>query len=192
MLVVLALTVVLSTFAFNFNVTLTVLAGQTLHTNAQVYGILSAVFGAGALVGALAAASLGRASVRVMLLGSLVFTGSELLLAPVQSPWLAGMLLFTTGAGFTAWSANSNASMQLSAPDHLRGRIIGLYFYAFNGTGPLGGLLAGWLCARGGTELAFAVAGIAGLAGTAVAAVQLRPKRGIQIPRRRAELRRAT
>jgi predicted MFS family arabinose efflux permease len=195
MLVVLGLTVVLSTFAFNFNVTLPVLAGQTLNTSAQVYGILSALFGAGALVGALAAASLGRASTRVLLLGSLVFTGSELLLAPVTTPWLAGLLLFVTGAGFTAWSANSNASMQLAAPDHLRGRIIGLYFYAFNGTGPLGGLLAGWLCARGGTELAFAVAGVVGLAGTAVAAVQLRPKRGIRIPRRpqqQPELGRAT
>ena len=49
---------------------------------------------------------------------------------------LAGTLLFFTGAGFTVWSANSNASMQLAAPDHLRGRIIGIYFYAFNGTGP--------------------------------------------------------
>ncbi len=191
MLVVLGLTVVLSTFAFNFNVTLPVLAGQTLNTNAQVYGILSALFGAGALVGALAAASLGRASTRVLLLGSLVFTGSELLLAPVTTPWLAGLLLFVTGAGFTAWSANSNASMQLAAPDHLRGRIIGLYFYAFNGTGPLGGLLAGWLCAKGGTELAFAVAGVVGLAGTAVAAVQLRPKRGIRIPRQGAAAGRA-
>jgi MFS family permease len=112
----------------------------------------------------------------------------------VTTPWLAGLLLFVTGAGFTAWSANSNASIQLAAPDHLRGRIIGLYFYAFNGTGPVGGLLAGWLCAKGGTELAFAVAGVVGLAGTAVAAVQLRPKRGIRIPRRaqqRAELGRA-
>jgi MFS family permease len=171
-----------------------VLAGQTLNTNAQVYGILSALFGAGALVGALAAASLGRASTRVLLIGAVVFTGSELLLAPVTTPWLAGLLLFVTGAGFTAWSANSNASIQLAAPDHLRGRIIGLYFYAFNGTGPVGGLLAGWLCAKGGTELAFAVAGVVGLAGTAFAAVQLRPKRGIRVPRRaqhRAELGRA-
>ena len=111
-----------------------------------------------------------------MIIGSLVFTGSELLLAPVQNAVLAGMLLFFIGAGFTVWSANSNASMQLAAPDRLRGRIIGIYFYAFNGTGPLGGLLAGWLCATGGTELAFLVAGIVGLAGTGVAAQQLRGK----------------
>jgi MFS family permease len=53
--------------------------------------------------------------------------------------------------------------MQLAAPDHLRGRVIGLYFYAFNGTGALAGILTGWLCAAGGTELAFVVAGLIGI-----------------------------
>jgi MFS family permease len=109
-----------------------------------------------------------------MIVGALVFTGSELLLGPAKNAVLAGVLLFVVGAGFTVWSANSNASMQLAAPDRLRGRIIGIYFYAFNGTGPLGGLLVGWLCATGGTELAFVVAGILGLAGTGVAAQRFR------------------
>jgi MFS family permease len=192
MLVVLGLTVVLSTFCFNFNVTLPVLAYTTLHTHALVFGILSAVFGAGALAGALIAASRGRASAKVMIIGSLVFAGSELLLAPMRGPVLVGALLFLTGAGFTVWSANSNASLQLAAPDRLRGRIIGLYFYAFNGTGPLGGLLAGWLCAKGGTELAFIVAGVVGLAGTAVAAQRLSGRPPVrEIPRLRLAHRRA-
>jgi MFS family permease len=190
MLIVLGLTVMLSTFCFNFNVTLPVLADQTLHADAVVYGLLSAVFGAGALVGALTAASLGRASTKVMIAGSLVFTGSELLLAPVHGAVLAGILLFFVGAGFAAWSANSNTSMQLAAPDRLRGRIIGIYFYAFNGTGPVGGLLAGWLCARGGTALAFAVAGFLGLAATAVAAAQLRGRSPLVGLRRLSPLRR--
>ncbi|HEV7133428.1 MAG TPA: MFS transporter [Gaiellaceae bacterium] len=179
MMIVIMLTLIVSTFSFNFNVTLPVLAYSTLHVQAQVYGILSALFGAGALVGALTAAALGRASAKVMLAGSLVFTGAELGLAPVHTPILAGALLFLTGAGFTAWSANSNATMQLAAPDRLRGRIIGIYFYAFNGTGPAAGLLAGWLCARGGTQLAFIVAGCAGLAGTAVAAVRMQRARRV-------------
>jgi MFS family permease len=192
MLVVLGLTVVLSTFCFNFNVTLPVLAYTTLHTHALVFGILSAVFGAGALAGALIAAARGRASAKVMIIGSLVFASSELLLAPLRGPVLVGALLFLTGAGFTVWSANSNASLQLAAPDRLRGRIIGLYFYAFNGTGPLGGLLAGWLCAKGGTELAFLVAGIVGLAGTAVAAQRLSGRPPVrEIPRLRLAQRRA-
>ncbi len=173
MLVLLSLTFVLSTFSFNFNVTLPVLAKVTLHGHSYVYGLLSAAFGAGALVGALAAASLGRASTKVLLIGGVVFTGGELLLAPLHSAVLAGVLLFIVGAGFTAWSANSNASLQLAAPDHLRGRVIGLYFYAFNGTGALAGILTGWLCDTGGTELAFVFAGILGLVATGLAALSL-------------------
>jgi MFS family permease len=183
MLAVLALTVVLSTFAFNFNVTLPVLAKITLHGHGAVYGFLSAVFGAGALAGALIAASRARASTRVMIIGALVFTGAEVLLAPARNEYAAGLLLFLIGAGFTAWSANSNASVQLAAPDRLRGRIIGIYFYAFNGTGPVAGLFAGWLCAQGGTELAFALAGVIGIAGTVAAAAALRRRPPIQIPR---------
>jgi MFS family permease len=189
MLVLLTLTVVLSTFAFNFNVTLPVLAYETLQQPVWVYSLLSSVFGAGALVGALVAASLGRASTKVLLVGATVFTAAELLLAPVHTAWLAGALLFVVGAGFTAWSANSNASIQLAAPDHLRGRIIGLYYYAFNGTASLAGFFVGWLCAHGGTELAFAVAGIVGLAGTFWSATRLRgrtPVSQLPVPLRRA------
>jgi MFS family permease len=163
MLVILSLVFVISTFSFNFNVTLPVLAKVTLNGHSYVYGLLSAAFGVGALVGALAAASLGRASMKALLVGGLVFSSAELLLAPVNSALLAGVLLFFVGAGFTAWSANSNAIMQLAAPDHLRGRVIGLYFYAFNGTGAVAGILTGWLCSLGGTELAFVVAGLVGL-----------------------------
>jgi MFS family permease len=95
------------------------------------------------------------------------------LLAPVQSAILAGVLLFFVGAGFTAWSANSNAIMQLAAPDHLRGRVIGLYFYAFNGTGAIAGILTGWFCAVGGTELAFVVAGLIGIVAVFATALSL-------------------
>jgi MFS family permease len=148
-----------------------------------VYGALSSLFGAGALLGALVAANLGRASTKVMLVGAAVFTGAELLLAPAKTPWLAGLLLFVVGAGFTAWSANSNASMQLRAPDHLRGRIIGIYFYAFNGTASVAGFLVGWMCSFGGTELAFFVGGVVGIAATVWSAFRLVPRERRVLPR---------
>jgi MFS family permease len=176
MLIVLALTVVLSTFCLNFNVLLPVLAKRTLEAGPQTLGLLSALFGAGALIGALVAASANRASLKLMLIGAFVFTAAELLLAPERSVPLTGALLLLAGLGFTVWSANSNSALQLQAPDHLRGRVVGLYFYAFNGTGPLGGILAGWLSARGGTGLAFFVAGAAGLLGTLLAASRLRAR----------------
>jgi MFS family permease len=187
MLIVLSLTLLLSTFTFNFNVTLPVLAKITLHGQGYVYGFLSAVFGAGALAGALFAASRSRASIRVLLAGAFVFTASTAFLAAAHGVWLAAVLLFLVGAGFTAWSANSNASMQLAAPDRLRGRVIGLYFYAFNGTGAIAGLMTGWLCDVGGTELAFAVSGIIGLVAVGATALSLGWNPRIVTRRRRAD-----
>jgi MFS family permease len=167
-LLVLILVVVVSTFCLNFNVLLPVLAKQTLHAGPRTFGALSAAFGVGALMGGLLSAAQGRARKSLMLVGSAGFGASELLLAPGASVWLDGILLLLAGISFSTWSSNSNSIVQLAAPDHLRGRVIGLYFFAFAGTGALGGVLAGWLIHVGGTELAFSVAGIAALVSTAV------------------------
>ena len=182
---VLAITLVVSATGFNFRVLLPVLASQTLHAGAAVFGGLFACFGAGALLGALGAAALGRASWKALVLGSAGFSGAMLLLAPVRSAAAAAALLFVIGFCFSTWTANSQSILQLTAPDRLRGRVLGLYLFAFAGFSPVGGLLAGWLADVGGTELAFAVAGVAGLTVTALAVARLR---GTFVPRRRAPL----
>jgi MFS family permease len=174
---VLIVVLVVSTFGFNMNVVLPLLASNTLHAGPRTFGLVSASFGLGALVGALLAASLSRARKRILLGGTALFGLFELVLAPVHTTAMACVLLFLIGVAFTTWTSNSNAGVQLQAPDHLRGRVVGLYYYAFNGTGPLGGLLAGWLCAVGGTELAFAVAGAATVAATVYGAAALRRRR---------------
>lgn len=171
---VLASVVVFSTLAFNFNVVLPVLAKDTLRSGPETYGTIFACFGAGALVGALLSASLGRTSWVVFVLAGAGMGAAELVLAPMRSVAAASVLLFALGVCFTLWTSTANSTLQLRAPEQLRGRIVGLYFYAFNGAAPLGGLLVGWLCSRGGTELSFAVAGAAGLAMTAYCATQLR------------------
>ncbi len=173
-LVTLVIVAVVSTFSFNLNVILPVLASTTLHAGPQTFGLISACFGAGALIGALVSASVGRASWKIVTLGTGLFGLAELLLAPERSVWAAGVLLVVLGAAFTTWTSNANSGVQLEAPDHLRGRVVGLYFYAFNGAAPLGGLLVGWLSARGGTELALVVGGIAALLMTVIGAVALR------------------
>ncbi len=159
----LTLVFVMSTFCLNFNVLLPVLAKQTLHSGPQVFGVLSGVFGVGALIGALVSAHVSRATMGTTVVGSAGFALCELLIAPVRTTFVIVILLFVAGICFTTWSSNSNSLVQLAAPDHLRGRVVGLYFFAFAGTGTLGGILSGWLTAAGGTELAFAVAGLAGL-----------------------------
>jgi MFS family permease len=163
-----------STFSFNFNVLLPVIAQTTLDSGPDVFGIISAFFGAGALVGALLSAALGRASMRALIAGTAGFGASELLLAPQSSVAAASLLLFATGVCFTVWTSNANSALQLEAPDDMRGRVIGLYYFAFNGSGPLGGVLTGWLAATGGTVAALLVAGSLSVGAAALLAGRLR------------------
>ncbi len=178
-LLALVIVFVVSTLSFNFNVLLPVLAGQTLGSDAGVFGLVTAAFGAGALLGALLSASLGRASWTVLVGAVAGFGVAQLAVAPLRDATAAAVLLFVAGACFTLWTSAANSTVQLSTPGPLRGRVIGLYYFAFNGAGPAGGVLAGWLAARGGTELAFAVSGVSALA---VAAVAVAVRRSAEHP----------
>jgi MFS family permease len=144
------------------------------------FGLLSASFGLGALVGALATATFRGASWRLFASGATGFGVLALALSPVTNAFLAGGLLFAIGVSFTLFTANANALVQLSSPDVLRGRMIALYLFAFVGIAPVGGLLAGWLADLGGTQLAFAVAGATSLVTIAVASAF---RRNAQTPR---------
>src|ERR1019366_3729252 len=152
---VLVMMLVIATISINFNVLLPVLASRTLNSGPEIFGILSALFGFGALIGALFSASLGRASRHTMVIGAALFSVSEI-----------GLALVVTGIAFTLYSSQANATLQLAVTDQMRGRVLGIYGYVFFGTAPLGGLLAGWLAEVGGTELAFLVAGLIGVAAT--------------------------
>jgi MFS family permease len=159
----LVMMLVVATIGMNFNVLLPVLARVTLHSGADVFGLVSACFGAGALVGALVAASMGRAPIAVLVVAAGGFGIFETLLGFQSTTVGAVIVLVFVGVCFTLYTANSNSTLQLVIPDQLRGRVMALYAYVFFGTAPLGGLFAGWLADRGGTRLAFIVAGSAGV-----------------------------
>jgi MFS family permease len=161
--VVLVVVTVVSTVGFNFHVLVPLLASQTLDVGPEVFGILSAAFGLGALVGALATASLREASPRAFVGGAIGFSVVMLALTLVKSVEVALVLLFGLGLSFALFTASANALLQLASPSHLRGRVMSLYLFAFAGLAPIGGLVAGWLAEQGGTPLAFGVAGASGL-----------------------------
>ncbi len=168
---ILGVVTVVSTVGFNFHVLVPLLASDQLSVGPEGFGLLSASFGLGALVGALTTATFRRASWRLFATGATGFGVLALALAPVTNAVLAGVLLFAVGISFTLFTANANALVQLGSPDILRGRMIALYLFAFVGLAPVGGLLTGWLANLGGTELAFAVAGVTSLATIALASI---------------------
>ena len=163
----------LSTVSFNFDVLLPLVARRTLDADADVFGLIAAVFGAGALCGALFLATLGKASLRLLLAGAGGFGLLELVLAPQQELVAVCVLLFATGICYMLWGTSALASLQLAAPQHLRGQAASLYYFAFMGGAPLGGLLAGWLTAVGGTQLAFLIGGVLSLGMAALGTLRL-------------------
>jgi MFS family permease len=181
-MVTLAMMVVFSSVCFNFNIILPLLAKDTLGAGPRTFGIISACFGAGALIGALSAAAMANARWRTMFAGAAGFGICELFIAPLHTVALTGALLFVCGIFFTSYTANSNSSVQLASADYIRGRVLGLYYYAWNGLAPFGALLVGFLCDRGGTELAFAVGGVAALAMTALGAIAVKRPPNRRVP----------
>jgi MFS family permease len=164
LLVALTMFTFIAVVCINFTVLLPLVASDTLRAGAEVFGLLTACFGAGALAGALISASIGRVSWPVLLGSAAGFGLGELLLAPQRTVLGAVLLLVATGIFYTIYTSTTNALVQLSAPPYLQGRVAGLYSYIFAGSSPLGALIAGGLAARGGTDLAFLVAGATALA----------------------------
>ncbi len=155
----LLLLLVVATVSINFAILLPVLATQTLHADARVYGAISACFGIGALAGALLTAALSRATWPLLVASAGSFGAALLVLAPLRSLPFVILALVFTGIGYTLYMSTSNSLVQLSTPGHLQGRVLGLYSYVFMGTALPGALLTGWLSQIGGTQLAFGIAG---------------------------------
>jgi len=175
---VLAMGAVLGLFGFSaIRTLLSVLADDTLNGGPRTFGVLFAAYGAGAVAGALAGAARARTGRWMLLGGALLFSTPVLVLSAVHATVVAAALLFVAGAGWATWSSHAMAQVQLAAPDRMRGRVISLYTYTIIASAPLGGLLGGWLAGVGGTSLAFAVSGCAGVTATAAGAVALHDRR---------------
>ena len=62
----------------------------------------------------------------------------------LRSKLYAGMACWAAACiAIIAYSATANTLLQLNTPDHLRGRVMSIYFLLFAGTTPIGGFLTG-------------------------------------------------
>jgi MFS family permease len=130
-------------FAYNFTVTLALLARSTFHGGAGAYSLLTSCMGIGAVVGGLLAAHRARPTPRLLQVLALLF--GALLAAVALAPTLAtaAVLIVLMGAASIGFIATANATLQLSADPAMRGRVMALYAMAFLGTTPIGAPLVG-------------------------------------------------
>jgi len=146
--------------AYEFQVTLPVMARQGLHAGATAYGFMTAAMGVGAVVGGLFVAARGKTGLAPLVMAASAF-GVVLLLAGL-APNLPVELfaLALAGGASISFMSTGNSTLQLTAAPNMRGRVMSLWFVAFQGSTPIGGPVIGWVMAELGARAGLGVGGV--------------------------------
>jgi len=156
-LLIVILLIFVGTFGYNFTVMLPLVDRYVLHRGPGGLGLLTGALGLGAVISALVIAGREAATKRMLFIGGACF--AALLGAVAVSQWfvLTLVLLLLAGIASTAFQATSNTSMQLIAPDRLRGRLMALYMLLFAGSTPFGGFFTGLMAEHLGVPAAVGI-----------------------------------
>jgi MFS family permease len=148
-------------FAYEFQVTLPVLAREALHQGAEGFGLMTAAMGIGAVGGGLLVAARGTTGLRPMVRHAATFGVVLLLAAAAPNLPLALLALVLVGWCSISFMATGNTTLQLAAAPDMRGRVMSLWFVAFQGSTPLGGPLLGWAMGWAGARIGLGAGGVA-------------------------------
>jgi predicted MFS family arabinose efflux permease len=139
-----------------------VFARTVFHAGPQAFTLMLSCSGAGAVVGALTVAALGRArhQGRNLLVALALFGVLTVGFALAPSVPLACVMIFLTGAALMAVLSMSTSLVQMIAPDHMRGRVMSVMNLASRGGLPIGAPLAGALIPVYSAPVVIASAGV--------------------------------
>lgn len=170
---------VVGTLAYEFQVSLALLARFTFAGDAGTYGTMSVFMGLGAVVGGLATAAAGRRPATSLAWTAIVFGTIQVITSAAPTLFMTLVALVFLGAASIRFLALGNATLQLAATPKMRGRVMALWAVAFLGSTPIGGPIVGWVGEHIGPRVALGLGGVASvacglLAYRALARVELR------------------
>ncbi len=138
--------------AYEFQVSLPVMAREGLHAGATGYGFMTAAMGVGAVGGGLVVAARGRTGLPMLVAAATGFGVVMTLAALAPSLPTELIALALVGWASISFMASGNSTLQLAAEPSMRGRVMSLWFVAFQGSTPIGGPIVGWTMAQLGAR----------------------------------------
>jgi len=160
---VLAVLAVVSITVFNFSVYVPLFARQVLNRGPEGFGLLMASVGVGAVGGALTLGALRAPSTTLLFATAFGSCAGLVVMSVIDRFVVAAMALFVLGWISVMVVAGCQASLQLAAPDRLRGRIMSLHTFIYGGVFPFGAFTVGSISEHWGVSWAYRVAGVFGL-----------------------------
>lgn len=141
---------VMTIFGWSFWILIPAFAAQLREGGAVELGKLMSAGGFGALGSALLVAAINHrfSSWRLLFAGVLIFVAGVSVFALAKNFYLALAAIAVAGFGVILFYINANSSLQRRVPNHLRGRMMGVYAFSFGGLSPVGNLLIGFVAEK--------------------------------------------
>jgi MFS family permease len=156
----LAMMALVGCLAYEFQVSLPVMARSGLHAGASGFGFMTAAMGIGAVFGGLLVAWRGTTGVRPLVLASAAFGLAFAFAALAPNLGVELVALALVGWASITFMSTGNATLQLTADPTMRGRVMSLWFVAFQGSTPIGGPIIGWVMAAAGARAGLGVGAV--------------------------------
>lgn len=139
---------------------LAVVAARDLHQGALGYGILNGSMGLGAVIGATSLPRVRRrfSADTIIAISTGVFAGTLLVLAFVRYPLIIIPALLFAGFAWTSTMSTFNLAIQISAPDWVQARSLGIYQMVFSGGMAVGSVIWGLIAEHTSTPISLAAA----------------------------------
>jgi MFS family permease len=159
LLVLFAVFTLVSTFAFNYSVSLPKLADEQWG-RPEAFGWVLGVTSVGSLIGALLTARLAFTTYRWVAGNVLVLAVSNIGLAWAPNIGIAFFWAVPLGLGGAAMMAGITSLTQLESPPEMRGRMLALTAVAFLGSTPIGGPVTGFIADAISVQWSLAYGGV--------------------------------
>jgi MFS family permease len=145
LLIPLLMIALVGALAWEFPVTLPLMASRVFGGGAETYGLMTSVMGVGAVVGGLVSAARVKLRARSLCLAAIGWGVAITVAAIAPSLWAEMAALLFVGYGSITFNSYAKTTLQLAARPEMRGRVMALWGLAWQGTTPIGGPLVGWI-----------------------------------------------